>query len=142
MKKANINVNTNAENTNILIPEIILREKYDWTKRVENNVFEFLSKMDKMEGTLNVIPAILYRTIHSAGSFNGPGEILIRYHVFFTIYIFNDKMELVYKYQAGIRAKSESIWHWEEALAFPIEDRVTEAHFEEMIREVLREYIE
>ncbi|WP_194774304.1 hypothetical protein [Pararhodonellum marinum] len=141
MIKANINFKINPENKNIVRPEIILEDKHNWTKRIENNIFEFASEMDKEEGKHYIIPAILFRLIHNARSFNGPGAVNIDYFVFCIVFVFNDKMELIYKDQSGINAKSESIWEWEEALAFPIEDRVTEAHFEEMIREALREYI-
>ncbi len=142
MIKTNINLKINSENRNILRPEIILEDKHNWTKRIENNVFEFASEMDKEQGKLYIIPAILFRQIHNARSFNGPGAVNIDYFVFCIVFVFNDEMELIYKDQSGINAKSESIWHWEEALAFPIEDRVTKEHFEEMIREALRDYID
>lgn len=141
MIHANVNLKINSDNKNIMRSEFILDDKYNWTKRIENNVFAFASKMDKEDGKLNIIPAILFRLIHNAGSFNGPGAVNIDYYVFCIVYVFNDKMELIYKDQSGVNAKPESIWHWEEALAFPIEKRVTEAHFEEMILEALREYI-
>ncbi|MCC5929442.1 MAG: hypothetical protein JJU28_09375 [Cyclobacteriaceae bacterium] len=68
--------------------------------------------------------------------------VYIDYYVFCIVYVFNDKMELIYKDQSGVNAKPESIWEWEDALTFPIEERITEEHFEEMIREALRDYIE
>jgi hypothetical protein len=135
-------IDISNKRTNILDPDIIFVDKHSWNKRIENNVFKFVSEIDKMEGKLNLIPTIIYRLDHDASSFNGPGDVKVRYSIFFIVFIFNERKELVLKDGSGIRAKSESIEHWEEALAFPIEARVTEAHFEEMIREALRDYLE
>lgn len=141
MGKLNLTINQSDNLYNIFNFDIVSQDKHSWNRSIENNVLDFISEVNKMEGKLNLIPSILYKIDHDASSFNGPGDVNVRYSVFFMVVIFNDKKELIFKDGSGIGVKSESIWHWEEALAFPIEKRVTEAHFEEMILEALREYI-
>lgn len=142
INKLGLKINISNNRSNILDPNIIFVDKHSWNKRIENNVFKFISEIEIMEGKLNLIPAIVYRLDHDASSFNGPGDVKVRYSISFIAFIFNERKELILKDGSGINAKSESIWEWEEALAFPIEERVTKEHFEEMIREALREYIE
>jgi len=109
---------------------------------IEKNIHKVKSTNSVLKNNKFLIPAFVYRKDHDASSFNGPGDVKVRYFVTFMVFIYNEKNDLVYKNERSISAKPESIKHWEEALAFPIEDRVTEAHFEEMIREALRSYLE
>jgi hypothetical protein len=127
---------------NILDPGIVLVDRKNWSKRVETNVLEHVAKTTPLKGKLNLIPTIIYRVDYTVGFFYGPGPVNVSYFITLVVFIFNDKKELVYRDGSVIRARSKAIPEWEDALAFPIQKRVTRGDFEEMIRLAMLKYVE
>lgn len=120
----------------------VFKDAKDFYYGIDENVYSIPTIDNEQEiDDYFLISVLSFKKSHSANSFNGPGEVKVSYDLLFIIYVYNNKNELIYKNERSIRAKPEFIWQYEEALAFPIEKRVTEAHFEEMILEALREYI-